>query len=172
MLSSPLDWALALIGGFWILRGVFRGFVAELASLLGWLLGFILAVRFFKPVVSLLVSFDIPPFVCPVLSFIGVVGLCVLVCRVLGGLVRSIVSKAKLSLLDRLLGGAFGVAKLLILVLMFFAIGRALSPFIAPGWEERSLFFSLVSSHRDLLMGLFDVVEIVPHGGLLPGLHR
>ncbi|MCX7827668.1 MAG: CvpA family protein [Thermanaerothrix sp.] len=169
---SPLDWILAFAGGVWILRGVFRGFVAELASLLGLALGFVLAARYSKSLIPLLVEMGIPPFGCSILAFVLVGAASVVLCRALGGVVKSIISKANLSLLDRLLGGAFGAVKLALLVLILFVMGRAVSPFLAPGWEERSFFLSAVSSHQELISGLFDVMGVVPHGGLMPGLPR
>lgn len=155
LFPSPLDWGIAMVGVFWILRGLFRGFVAEFTSLVGWVGGFILSIRLSPPVISLLSKMDMPGWVCSILAFFLVFAATVILCKILGGSVRMILQKANLSVLDRVLGGLFGAFKLALLVFMIFAVAHAASPLLPSGWEGRSFFMSLAASNREVI-GIFD----------------
>lgn len=107
-----------------ILVGIFRGLVFEVLSLIGWLAAFVVAQRFAVPVAAHLPVGEAGGAANAAAGFL-LVFFGVLIAWSLGAkLVRLLVQATPLSGLDRLLGGAFGVLRgvLLLLVATTFAL--------------------------------------------------
>jgi membrane protein required for colicin V production len=119
-----------------ILIGLWRGFVFEVVSLLGWLIAYVIA-NLFGPLLAQQMPFGDPASPLRVWVAYGVVFLLVLVaCTLLARMLRALVSATPLSVVDRLLGGVFGVARGT-LVLVVAATLVTLSPFAhAPWWRN------------------------------------
>ncbi|WP_281745258.1 CvpA family protein [Thermanaerovibrio acidaminovorans] len=152
---SGLDWGIALVGLIWIAKGFLRGFSREVASMAGWALGLFLSVELSDHLEPLVMSLGLveSPWACRALAAVGLLVFALLVARLVGGLLRGILLKAHLSALDRLMGGAVGLAKLALLVAVSFVVANALSPFLPQGWEDRSLFMRMADRHRELILG-------------------
>ncbi len=108
---SALDWALLAILAFSCVLGLWRGVILETLSLLAWLLGFVLSSKY-----AAALALDLPLTdwgdkgryaLAWVLVFLGVW----LVMRLLSLLLRGLVSVVGLGLLDRFMGGLFGVLR-------------------------------------------------------------
>jgi membrane protein required for colicin V production len=111
---------------FFIVKGVIRGFIREIASLAGVVLGVFLAARYQYEATEVIKQFLNPGPYLPLISFI-VIFICVVVgCNLLGWLIRLALRKAPLGWVDRLLGLCFALIKgvvityLVIVVLTFF----------------------------------------------------
>ena len=111
---------------FFIIKGLIRGFIREIASLAGVVLGIILAARYQYELTEVTKEFLNPSPYLPLISFI-VIFICVVVgCNLLGWLIRMVLKKAPLGWVDRLLGLCFALVKgvvityLVIVVLTFF----------------------------------------------------
>jgi len=135
----PLGWvdlALLTVLGLSVLVGLWRGLVFEVVSLLGWLVAFVIANSFGAQLAPWLPlgGPDSPLRVWAgyVLVFVLVLVACTLLARML----RALISATPLSLVDRLLGGAFGVARGT-LVLVIVATLVTLSPFShSSSWQN------------------------------------
>lgn len=151
-----LDIAFALIIGLALLRGVWRGVVREVSSLIALAAGFILADRYALPVSSSVQQVVGNPQVALGLSYVGVflaVFLCVVV---LGALVRKVVHAVFLGWADRLGGGFFGLAKgVLISCLVLFILTLFVSPHAAWIAESR------ISPHLNHITQ--EVIILVPN---------
>ena len=120
--ETQLGWIdIALLAVFLlsVLVGLWRGFVFEIVSLLGWLVAFIIA----NSAGPLLAEFiPLGSAESPLRLWIAYAVVFVLVlitCTLLARMLRALVSATPLSFIDRLLGGAFGVARgALILVVL------------------------------------------------------
>lgn len=108
---APLDWIAIAVLGVSMLIGVWRGLLFEVITLMGWIAAFMMAQWFATPVGAWLpVGAADAPWRYPaafVLIFIAVafgVGL-------LASVIRALVKAAGLRPVDRTLGGAFGLAR-------------------------------------------------------------
>jgi membrane protein required for colicin V production len=140
-----VDLALLAVLVLSIFVGLWRGFVFEIVSLLGWLVAFVIA-NLFGPLAAQTMPFGDPASPLRIWGAYAVIFVLVLVaCSVLARLLRALISATPLSVIDRLLGGAFGAARGA-LVLVIFATLVSLSPFShSSSWRN---------SHGALWLGL------------------
>lgn len=114
-----LDYAVLGVMGVSIIWGVWRGLVREVIAILGWIVAFLAANLFAGPLsVSLPKSIPTPELrllVAFLAVFIGALAVTTLV----GLLLSRVVKAIGLGGLDRVLGGGFGIARGLLIVLAF-----------------------------------------------------
>ncbi|MFP4257360.1 MAG: CvpA family protein [Desulfovermiculus sp.] len=134
-----LDIVFALIIGLALLRGLWRGVIREVSSLIALAAGFIAAGRYAVPVSGSVQQVVGNPQVAAGLSYVGVF-LAVFVCVVvMGALVRKVLHAVLLGWADRLGGGVFGFAKgVLISCLVLFVLTLFVPPHSA--WIAESRF--------------------------------
>lgn len=114
-----VDLTLLAILAVSVLIGLWRGLTFELVSLLGWLVAFVIA-NSCGPLLAEVVPLGEPGsglrlWICYAIVFFAVLVSCTLLARML----RALISATPLSVVDRLLGGVFGVARgALILVIL------------------------------------------------------
>ena len=140
-----VDIALLSVFGLSVLIGLWRGFVFEIVSLLGWAVAFIIA-NTLGPLLAPFIpigNFDSPARLW--IAYVVVFVLVLVTCTLLARMLRALVSATPLSFIDRLLGGVFGMVRgALILVVAGLLV--ALSPYAsAPAWKN---------SHGALWVGL------------------
>jgi membrane protein required for colicin V production len=108
---STLDWALLAVLAVSGLLGLWRGVIRETLSLAAWLLGFVLSSKYASALATQLplpeLSDNWRRVVAWALVFIGPW----LVLTVLAALLRGLVSAVGLGLLDRFMGGVFGLLR-------------------------------------------------------------
>ena len=123
-----VDIALLAVFGLSVLIGLWRGFVFEIVSLLGWVVAFIIA-NTLGPLLAQFIPFgDVGSPVRLWVAYILVFVLVLLTCTLLARMLRALISATPLSFVDRLLGGLFGVARgALILVVVGMLV--SLSPY-------------------------------------------
>ncbi len=125
---NTADWAIVVILGFSILLSLWRGFIREAASLAGWIAAFIIANMFVGEMASLLSQWIANTtgryLAAYALLFAGTL----VMVGVLGKLGTQLVRATGLTVLDRLLGTAFGFARGIIIVLVMVYLLRQLSP--------------------------------------------
>ena len=127
-----LDVVIAVVMIFLIVRGVMRGFVGEIASLAGIILGIWLAIRFMTQVTVLLKphlpTFSFLPVVSFALIFLGVL----IACNLLGWGLRVLFKKTALGWLDRTLGALLAVVKGVVIAYLGIVIITVYLPPSAP----------------------------------------
>ena len=139
-MSPALAWvdiALLAVLAVSVLVGVWRGFVYEIVSLLGWVVAFVLANTCAPFVSDFLPWQQGGPILRFWVSYLLVFVLVLLACTLLARLMRALISATPLSVVDRLLGAAFGVARGGV-VLVAFAMLVTLSPFAHDAWWQQS----------------------------------
>ena len=139
-----VDIVLLAIFGVSVLVGLWRGFVFEIVSLLGWLVAFVIA-NSAGPFLAEFIPFGSGAQVRLWIAYIAVFVVILLTCTLLARMLRALVSATPLSFIDHLLGGVFGVLRgALILVVAGTLIG--LSPYAdSTTWK---------SSHGALWLGM------------------
>ena len=144
----PLGWVdLVLLAVFLlsVLVGLWRGFVFEIVSLLGWLLAFIIANSAGPFLAELIPLSSSDPQVRLWVAYIVVFVLVLLTCTLFARMLRALISATPLSFVDHLLGGAFGVVRGS-LILVVVATLVTLSPYAnSTTWK---------SSHGALWLGV------------------
>lgn len=133
---NPLDWILALLLAYSVLRAAMRGFVREAFALGGLIVGFFAACWEYQPaakkLANLVTSPPLAQFLAFVLIVIGVMALATL----LGVIVRRTASAVGLGLFDRLLGALFGLVRGAVLAGAFLLAITAFLP--AAPWIQQS----------------------------------
>jgi membrane protein required for colicin V production len=94
-----------------VLVGLWRGFVFEVVSLLGWLVAYIIA-NTAGPLLAPFIPLGGPGSQASLwAAYIAVFVLVLLLCTLFARMLRALISATPLSFIDRLLGGMFGVVR-------------------------------------------------------------
>jgi len=108
--------------------GAWRGLVREVISVAAWVLAFLGANYFGSPLAEVLPDSVPTPELRILIGFVAVFVVILAVCTLLGQFLRKLVKIAGLGELDHVLGGMFGVARALV-ILLAFAIVAGLTAF-------------------------------------------
>jgi membrane protein required for colicin V production len=140
-----VDLALLAVFGLSVLVGLWRGFVFEVVSLLGWLVAFIIANSAGPYLADAIPLGNADPQLRLWAAYVIVFVLVLVACTLLARMLRALIAATPLSFVDHLLGGVFGVVRGS-LVLVVVATLVTLSPFAhAAPWTN---------SHGALWLGL------------------
>ena len=127
---SLVDIVILALLGFFLLKGVFRGLLREVCSLLGLVLGGVFAFTFHLPLAQLLQdSFNLPAKLCIWGSFLAIFLLLVFLFAVIGFVLSRFVKLIFLGGFNRLAGAIFGIIQGVVVLSM---IVLALSSSVAP----------------------------------------
>lgn len=133
---SPLDIAIVAVLALSMVWGIWRGFVREILSLVGWVLAFLAANAVSAPLGELLPASWAREEVRVLIAFIVVFVLVVSAFTLVALVVSKLFKRAGLGGVDRTLGALFGLARgVLILVAVTIAAGLTALPRSAL-WKE------------------------------------
>lgn len=113
---NPFDMAIIVIVGYCIIRGIFRGLIREVTSIVGVAAGFYVAYSYHGAVAPLLSKWIADPL------YLKMTGFMILFCGIFlmialaGILVRFVMKLVLLGVVDRILGGVFGLLKAALVV--------------------------------------------------------
>ncbi|HEX4155279.1 MAG TPA: CvpA family protein [Acidobacteriaceae bacterium] len=133
---NPLDWLLALIILYSIIRAAVRGLVREAFALVGLIVGFLLACWNYQAAAVYLRGLINSPPLAEFCAFLLIVAIVMVLASLLGRLVQRTASAVGLSLLDRLGGAAFGLLRGAILGIALLLAVTAFLP--ASPWIKNS----------------------------------
>lgn len=122
-----LDWALLAVLVLSCLLGMWRGVIREALSLAAWFLGFVLSSKYASELASHLPLTDWSDNARQALAWVLVFTATWLTMTLLATLLRGLVSAVGLGLLDRLMGGVFGLLRGAI-ALMALSVAVGLTP--------------------------------------------
>lgn len=111
-----------------VFNGLRQGLIAALANLIGWIMAFVLGIRYHNDVESYLGFLTRDPSILSILSFAFIVIVVMIIAWSASHLLQSAFKRLKLSWLNRLAGGFFGIAKVLVVFLILIHI---LSPWLS-----------------------------------------
>jgi membrane protein required for colicin V production len=131
-----LDYAVLIVLAASILWGVWRGFVHEVVSVASWVLAFLAANLFAGPIGEALPKSMLTPEARVLVSFVVVFIVTLIVCTVVGNLLSKMVKVAGLGPLDRTLGGVFGLARALVILLAFALLAGLTALPRQPAWRN------------------------------------
>jgi len=122
-----------------VLLGLWRGLVAEIFILLGWVVALILAWKLAPLCVPMLAGLVKTEWARWPVAFVSIFIAVLLLIAALRFILRSLLSISGLSFFDRLAGAGFGVLRGLVLALLFVA-GAGLSELPKKPWWRESMF--------------------------------
>jgi membrane protein required for colicin V production len=108
---NPLDWLLAILLTYSVVRAVWRGFIREAFALGGLVVGFLAACWFYAVAAHHLAGLITSPPLAQLIGFLLILVTAMIVGTLLGKLLQKTASAVGLGLVDRLLGGAFGLVR-------------------------------------------------------------
>ena len=100
------------------LNGIRQGLIKALSGLVGWFLALLLAIRFSPDVQPLMGQYTTDPTMQKIAAFASIVAVVVILAWLAGQLLHKVMEQIKLSWLNRLAGGGFGLAKSVIIILV------------------------------------------------------
>lgn len=121
------------------LISLFRGFVREALSLVGWIVSFWIAFTFCHPVSQLLANYIKSPTLQLLCAFGGLFIITLIFCAIVNALISKLVHSTGLSGTDRLLGIIFGVARGILLVAALLLVAH-FTPMTEEDWWQNSFF--------------------------------
>ena len=146
-----LDYIILAIFFYFIIKGLFRGFIRELCLLSGVILGLWLANHFHERVADLLNSY-IPffdSFYLSLISFLAILAPVMIIFNIIGWTLKLVFKKVFLGWIDRLFGSGLAVIKGIVIIYMALIIlfiylpsqtpliaGSTLSPLIVKSYQS------------------------------------
>ncbi len=131
-----LDYTVIGIAAVSIAWGIWRGLVREIISLLGWVIAFLAASLFAGPLSVHMPDSVQTPELRAVGAFIVIFVAALVVTTLLGIVLSHLVKAVGLGALDRTLGGMFGVARgVLVIVALALLAGLTTAP-LQPWWRD------------------------------------
>jgi membrane protein required for colicin V production len=133
---NPLDWLLAILLAYSVIRAAIRGFFQEAFALGGLVLGFLFACWFYPSLAVELKGLIASPPVAQLAAFLLILLVTMVVAGLIGRLLHRTASAIGLGLVDRLLGALFGFLRGLLLGVGLLLAVTAFLP--AAPWIENS----------------------------------
>ena len=125
---NPFDILIIVILGYSLVRGLFRGLVKELSSIIGVLGGFYAAYTYYQVVAGLLSRLIHDIAYLNILSFLIIFCGVLIIVGVLGVIIKYLLNIAFLGWIDRIGGVFFGVLKAVLIVSILFITLTAFLP--------------------------------------------
>lgn len=147
---TALDGLVLILVGGGAVRGAFRGFTYEAATLAAWILGIVALRFFFTPVADWLTDSFASPGFAAVIAFALLFGGTVAVIRYVGRRVGIGVRESIIGPVDRVLGFGFGALKGLVAVTLLFLLANLVTGLAygeeRPGWIVDARSFPLLNA--------------------------
>jgi len=127
-LMNPFDIIIIVILGYSLVRGVFRGLVKEVSSIIGVLGGFYAAFTYYTMLGKLLSGLIKEPAYLNILSFLIIFCTVLIIVGILGIIIKYLLNIAFLGWVDRIGGVGFGLAKGVLIASVLFITLTAFLP--------------------------------------------
>jgi membrane protein required for colicin V production len=129
---NPFDVFIIIVICYSIIRGLFRGLVKEVSSIIGVLGGFYAAYSYYPMVAKLIAGFIEDPSYLNILSFLIIFCAILITISIIGVIIKYLLNVAFLGWIDRLCGVFFGLIKGILIVTVLFIILTTFLPKGAP----------------------------------------
>ena len=161
-----LDWVdvcILMVTGISCMFGLWRGFVREVLSLLAWIAALLIARVYSEDFAPLLGSWIASEAMQTVFAFAVLFIVTLIVGAMINHLVAKLIDISGLKLTDRLLGGVFGIARGVVILMAFVYFGASF--FATESWWAESKFIAygtdLLELTRMYVADGSDVTEVV-----------
>ncbi len=150
---NMLDIVIIIIMIFLIVRGIFRGFFMEIASLAGVVLGFLLSYRL-HPRMTAFLRPSVPSFdesILQLISFAIIFAAVLVLCNLVGWGVKFILKKTSLGWTDKGLGAGLAVLKGIFVIYIAIVLLTFFVPSSAPLRARSELAPWIISSYQSIV---------------------
>ena len=135
---NGFDLAIVAVVGLSALFAFVRGIIREMIALATWVVGFIAAIAYAGPVSGIFNWVNVSPVARQAIAFGLILVVVMIVGAILARSLASVVRAIGLGFMDRILGAIFGVARGLIVVVIF-ALVAGVTPLPKQDWWQNSL---------------------------------
>lgn len=125
---NPFDMLVVVILAFCVIRGVFRGLIKELSSIVGVLAGFYAAYSYYNDIAVLLSRWMVNTAYANIVSFLALFCTVFFVVSIIGVVIKYVLNIAFMGWFDRICGAAFGLVKGVLIVAVLLMIFTAFLP--------------------------------------------
>jgi membrane protein required for colicin V production len=108
---NPLDWLLAILLVYSVVKAAMQGFFREAFALGGLILGFLLACWFYREAATHLTGLITSPQLAEFAAFLLILAATMIVATLIGKILRRTASAIGLGFFDRVLGALFGLVR-------------------------------------------------------------
>jgi membrane protein required for colicin V production len=119
---NPFDVFIIIVVCYSVVRGLFRGLVKEVSSIMGVLGGFYAAYSYYPVVAKLITGIVRDPSYLNILSFLIIFCAILIIISIIGVVIKYLLNVAFLGWIDRLCGVIFGLIKGVLIVTVLFII--------------------------------------------------
>lgn len=124
----PFDILVITILAYGLIRGIFRGLVRELSSIVGILGGFYAAYTYYPQVANLISHLIENPYYLNIISYLIIFSTVVIIVGILAVIIKYLLNIAYLGWVDRVSGALFGLLKAGLVVCVLFIVLTAFLP--------------------------------------------
>ena len=125
---NSFDILISTILAYGLIRGIFRGLVREISSIVGVLGGFYAAYTYYPHVAKLFAPWISNPAYLNILSYLAIFSLVVMIVGILAVVIKYLLNIAYLGWVDRVCGALFGLLKGGLVVCVMFIVLTAFLP--------------------------------------------
>ncbi len=129
---NPLDVVIIIILGYGLIRGIFRGMVKEISSIVGVIAGFYAAYGYYPLVSKIMEDWITNVSFLNILSFMLIFCVIFFIISIIGVIIKYLLHIASLGWMDRLLGASLGFGKAVLIVSIILVALTAFLPKGAP----------------------------------------
>ena len=160
---NTLDIVLIILLVLSNLNGIRQGLVKALLGLVGWFLALLLAIRFSPEVKPLMAQYTADPTLQKIAAFASIIAVVMILTWFIGFLLHKILQQMRLTWLNRLAGGGFGLAKSIIIILVLI---NGLAPWLSQTkiWQNSAVVGLLVPYSAQATAYTQDVVRKTADG--------
>jgi membrane protein required for colicin V production len=127
-----LDGVLAVILGYCLVRGIFRGLIKEVSAIIGVMGGYYAAYTYYPSMAHLLTRWISNPGYLNIISFLSIFLIVFWIVSIAGVVLRYLMNIASLGWADRISGAAFGALKAVLINMVLILVLTTFLPTNAP----------------------------------------
>ncbi len=142
-----LDILIAVIVGYCLIRGIFRGIIKEVTSIFGVFIGFFVAYNYYPVVAHFLSRLIANESYLNIISFFSVFTVLFLAVGFVGVILKRLFRAVALGWADRILGAIFGLVKAILIISVLLVPLMTFLPQKSPVMKDSLLapYFSIIS---------------------------
>ena len=154
---------------YFTIRGVYRGFIGEVMSNVGFIAACYFTFHFFSDAGMILeTTTGMNFFLANILGAVAIWFLTVLVTHLIKKLLHGAVLSVRLGILDRLLGITTGVVKTLLLVYLLMILGVNAAYYASPDWMTDSVIMMRAGEYLPQVTATLKGAKLLPENTTVP----
>ncbi|MGI6442873.1 MAG: CvpA family protein [Synergistaceae bacterium] len=164
-----LDIFFVILGCYFVIRGIFRGFIGEAITLLGLVCSIYLSFKFSGTLGTVLESIlGMNSYLAQFIAIIIVWLLTTIIIAIFRSAFKSVISAASMGGMDKLLGFFSGLIKTALVIYVVLISGFLLSPVASPTWMSSSDILRYSGRHWPTVRHLLVDFKLFPNASSLP----